>query len=932
MSPEDLATAADTTARTVEAVEDGRNALRHDLPCKLAGGLDHAAITTSGMLQLVPTTKIISTRHHWGAEAVRRHEPRRQRRYGSRLNAVVTLFVALSVLALLSLGAHARPAFAAAPCPDYLFLGATGSGGNNAGPQNHGMGTIVNDVYDRVTKQLGSQSETSSLNIEPEPVNYPATGVGPSFNLLEDINGVGSFLHLGPLGDYQASVLQGTEEAIKDVNNFMSRCGSNGAKVILSGYSQGAQAIADAVEGKANKSGVKMDTSGIVGAAFFGDPYFNPRSDADEGDFDPGRQGVLGKRGEYPRSLMFPERRIHSFCRNKDPICQGFFSSTLIPFPDFDANRHKVYATEGSTATAAVEIENLIRDDQATHGNIVPDPIPTTISGPLDVVFAIDTTGSMGDLIGGVKSDVENIVSQLSTLDPDYRVALVDYKDALPYSNDPYQAKIDQNFTAEESPFDEAVESLSAEGGGDTPESVYTGIMTGLELPWRVGAHKVLIAMGDAGGHSPDPVTGYTAQDVIAKALSLDPVAIYGLVGHGSTEAEETFGELAKETGGETVPIENAEEVPGAINGAITASAEAPTADAGGPYTGYVGSPTVLSAASSSSPLGRKLTYEWDTNGDGVYDLVTESPVTTTTWTEPYSGPINLRVTDSKGLVGVAQTTGDLSGTAPLAPSTPSTPAVVAGDGEVKATWSPGAGGGPVGYYVLRDANNNPVGYLTPTGEGAQSANIPELPNGTPFALDVAGVNISGESPSSALSPFVTPLGLEPLTNEPPSAPNGPPPGHGVESSKHSALANPAITGLHQSASRWHTGHKLAAISVRRNSPVGTVFSFSLNEQATITFTFRKQVLGTRHGRRCVAGHPRQATGRRCTLTILAGRLKLAGHAGLNRLVFQGRLSSSRRLSPGSYSLGVVATNAETVRSSSASLKFVILGSTRAHS
>ena len=502
------------------------------------------------------------------------------------MRPLVSAFGAALILALAGLGTGAAPAIAAAPCPDYLFLGATGSGGDGAEPKNDEMGKTIYNVYGTLGAGATGVQPTSSLNVEPEPVIYPATGVGPSFNLLEDINGAGAFFHIGPLGNYHASVLLGTEAAIQDVNNFMSRCGATGAKVILAGYSQGAQALADAIQGKATKAGVKMDTSGIVGAAFFGDPYFNPKSGADEGDFDPGRWGILGERGEYPSSLMFPERRIHSFCRNKDPISQGLFSSSLISFPDFDVNGHKVYPTEGCTpsagevctATAAVELENLIRDDQATRGNPVPDPIPTNISGPLDVVFAIDTTGSMGDLIGGVKADVQSIVSQLATLDPDYRVALVDYKDAPPNSyEDPYQAKVDLNFTTEESAFDAAVEPLYAAGGGDTPESVYTGIMTGLELPWRAGAHEILIAMGDAGGHPVDPVTGYTAADVIAKALSLDPVAVYGLVGHGSSEAQETFGQLAEATGGETFPIENAEKVPGAIQGAIAATAVTPT-------------------------------------------------------------------------------------------------------------------------------------------------------------------------------------------------------------------------------------------------------------------------------------------------------------------------------------------------------------------
>lgn len=842
------------------------------------------------------------------------------------------LLLAASVAAFVCLATGPAPAASASTCPDYLFLGATGSGGNEAAPSNYGMGLTIYRLYQQVHEQLLSQPETNSLALTPEGVGYPAAGVlappWTTLNLLDDINGAGALLHIGPLGNYHASVLEGTEQAIEDVNTFVSRCGSTGAKVILAGYSQGAQALADAIEGKPDKAGTKMDTSALVGAAFFGDPYFNPKSGADEGDFDPGRHGLLGKRGEYPSPLMFPERRIHSFCRNKDPICQGLMSSSLISFPDFDLHRHEVYAKEGSTAAAAVELENLIRDDQAMRGNPVPDPVPTTISGPLDVVFAIDTTGSMGDLIGGVKSDVKNIVSQLAALDSDYRVALVDYKDGPPYCSDPYQAKVDQSFTTDESSFDVAVEELFAEGGCDTPESVYTGMMTALELPWRTGAHKILIAMGDAGGHPTDPVTGFTAADVISKALSLDPVAVYGLVGHGSSEAQETFGELAEATGGETRSIENAEKVPGAIHDAITASATAPTANAGGPYTGYVDTPTELTAAGSGSPIGRKLTYEWDTNNDGVYDMVTEDPVTSATWSAPYSGAINLRITDSKGLVGLAQTSVLVSGTAPLPPAAPSAPTLTAGDGEVKASWMPASTGGPVGYYILRDSNEDPVLFAAPNGEGRQTAAIPELPNGLPIALDAAAVNISGESPLSPLSAFVTPVApeLAGATLEPPKS-GGTTISGGVKGSKETTLPVPVISGFRESSRRWWPGHKLAAISVAKTRrTVGTVFSFGLNGDASVMVTFVRRLTGVRSGHRCVTRRRHGVGGKACEQEVPAGTLTFHGHPGLNKLAFQGRLSATKRLHAGGYNITISATNVQNARSAPASLRFAILG------
>jgi hypothetical protein len=81
---------------------------------------------------------------------------------------------------------------------------------------------------------------------------------------------------------------------------------------------------------------------------------------------------------------------------------------------------------------------------------------------------------------------------------------------------------------------------------------------------------------------------------------------------------------------------------------------------------------------------------------------------------------------------------------------------------------------------------------------------------------------------------------------------------------------------------------------------------FSLNEAATVTFTFSLHTTGHRSHDRCVL------TGRsqehRCTVTVISGTLTFGAHQGLNSVAFQGVLPHVK-LRPGHYTLAVTATN-----------------------
>jgi hypothetical protein len=58
---------------------------------------------------------------------------------------------------------------------------------------------------------------------------------------------------------------------------------------------------------------------------------------------------------------------------------------------------------------------------------------------------------------------------------------------------------------------------------------------------------------------------------------------------------------------------------------------------------------------------------------------------------------------------------------------------------------------------------------------------------------------------------------------------------------------------------------------------------------------------------------------------VTQGTLSFSGHGGMNKVVFQGRISPSERLPLGAYTLRVTATNSAGQRSSPRSLSFSIV-------
>ena len=119
---------------------------------------------------------------------------------------------------------------------------------------------------------------------------------------------------------------------------------------------------------------------------------------------------------------------------------------------------------------------------------------------PLDVLFLVDSTGSMADEIKRIKETLVSISERIDALPsrPDLRFGMVVYRDR----GDDYVTRT-FGFTRGVLGFVRDVRRVSAEGGGDYPESLNEALHVVVgELDWRLGEGARLVFMfADAPPH-----------------------------------------------------------------------------------------------------------------------------------------------------------------------------------------------------------------------------------------------------------------------------------------------------------------------------------------------------------------------------------------------------------------------------------------------
>ncbi|MFC1697418.1 VWA domain-containing protein [Nanoarchaeota archaeon] len=156
-----------------------------------------------------------------------------------------------------------------------------------------------------------------------------------------------------------------------------------------------------------------------------------------------------------------------------------------------------------SIFTAASAYKPLIQNGNYPEDNISILPVDNMPMFPeLDIVFLIDSTGSMGDEIREVKTHLVKIIKEVrdGNPTPDLRVGIVAYRD----HSDEQKSYVSKSFDLTDD-IDEAIDfinKLDANGGGDYEEAVDEGLKIAIhKMDWREDAKKLLFLIGDAPPH-----------------------------------------------------------------------------------------------------------------------------------------------------------------------------------------------------------------------------------------------------------------------------------------------------------------------------------------------------------------------------------------------------------------------------------------------
>jgi len=164
----------------------------------------------------------------------------------------------------------------------------------------------------------------------------------------------------------------------------------------------------------------------------------------------------------------------------------------------------KLVALSLFLATAATVA--LVPERPAATGTPIPvnTAIPAALTNghaKIEVVFVLDTTGSMGGLIQSAKEKIWSIASTMATAKPapEIRMGLVAYRDR----GDSYVTRV-VDLSSDLDSMYATLMDFRADGGGDGPESVNQALYDAVnKVSWSqdAKAYKVVFLVGDAPPH-----------------------------------------------------------------------------------------------------------------------------------------------------------------------------------------------------------------------------------------------------------------------------------------------------------------------------------------------------------------------------------------------------------------------------------------------
>jgi hypothetical protein len=218
---------------------------------------------------------------------------------------------------------------------------------------------------------------------------------------------------------------------------------------------------------------------------------------------------------------------------------------------------------------------------------------------------------------------------------------------------------------------------------------------------------------------------------------------------------------------------------------------------------------------------------------------------------------------------------------------------------------------------VAGDANglsslivNGQAVAVAPTGAWATAVALAPGSN----TITAIATNVFGNTAEAQLTLVYTPATSTSPSPTPTPTPTSPSPSQTPTPTPTSPLPAPAqhlpapqapSLVLGQSHRTWREGGRAG----KGRPPVGTMFSITLDQPASVLLTFTQARTGRRLDGRCAAETKRNRHRPACTHIAVVGTLSRTAAVGPNAISFGGNVGNGRKLAPGRYTVTVAATN-----------------------
>lgn len=206
-------------------------------------------------------------------------------------------------------------------------------------------------------------------------------------------------------------------------------------------------------------------------------------------------------------ALLNDEAVLSTACTNNAGIAYLFA-------PAISTEDLTVKATAKDADGNEVNLEKAVVNGEAAFTQEEVIAATTNQFNRIEIMFVIDTTGSMGDEISYLKEEIADVIGRIkSATDVDVLLAIMVYRD----EGDEYVTRYN-DFTTDIAAQQAFLSKQEASGGGDFPEAVQTALTEAVDKQWSKTATKLLIHVADAPAHNEDVETWQKAAAKAAEA------------------------------------------------------------------------------------------------------------------------------------------------------------------------------------------------------------------------------------------------------------------------------------------------------------------------------------------------------------------------------------------------------------------------------